>query len=174
MKRIVFNDNNIKEEDVEFEAIRVKGIVINSKNEVLIAHNNNTYQFIGGHVEKEEDITDALERELKEETGICNYEINGPFMLIENYLDSYFNVQKIVHSKIYYYIIKTEDLPNIDNTNYDILEQQTDFKLFYIGLESLPNFLKDALKKDMIEEIIYKEMILVIEEFNRIYGGVEY
>lgn len=171
MKRIIFNDKNMREEDVSFEAIRVKGIVINSNNEVLIAHNNNTYQFIGGHVEGDEDIADALIRELKEETGISDFELNGPFMLIENYTDKYINMDENVHSKIYYYHILTDSKPNMELTNYDILEKQTDFKLFYVNLYSLKEFLTDALKKEMIEEVIYKEMLLVIDEFIRIYGG---
>ena len=171
MKRIVFNDKNMSEEDISYEAIRVKGIVINSNKEVLIAHNNNTYQFIGGHVEKDEDITEALIREMKEETGISDFEINGPFMLIENYTDKYINMDENVHSKIYYYHILTDSKPNLELTDYDILEKQTDFKLFYVKLISLKDFLKDALDKGMIEEIICKEMLLVLDEFIRIYGG---
>lgn len=171
MKRIIFNDKNMREEDVSFEAVRVKGIVINSNNDVLIAHNNNTYQFIGGHVEKDEDITEALTREMNEETGISDFEINGPFMLIENYTDNYINIEDNVHSKIYYYRLLTDSKPNMELTSYDILEKQTDFKLFYVNLYSLKDFLNDALEKNMIEEIICKEMLLVIDEFIRIYGG---
>ncbi len=51
MKKIIINDDHLKDTDVEMRVIRVKGFILNSKNKILLAHNNNTYQFPGGHVE---------------------------------------------------------------------------------------------------------------------------
>ena len=70
MKRILINDDNLKIDDLDFEVIRVKGLIINSDGDILIAHNNGTYQFPGGHKEDDETLDDSLEREIKEETGI--------------------------------------------------------------------------------------------------------
>lgn len=54
MRRILLNDDNLKEEELDFEVIRVKGLIINSAGDILIAHNNGTYQFPGGHKEDDE------------------------------------------------------------------------------------------------------------------------
>ena len=56
MKRIFINDYFLKSEDLDFEVIRVKALLVNSKGELLLAHNNNTYQLIGGHKEDDETL----------------------------------------------------------------------------------------------------------------------
>ena len=82
MKTIFINDDNLALEALDPDVISVKGLVVNSKNEVLIAFNNNTYQFPGGHVELDEDKEEAWIRERKEETGIGIKDVSGPFMEI--------------------------------------------------------------------------------------------
>lgn len=174
MKRVFINDNNLLEEELDYEVIRVKGIILNDQNEVLLAHNNNTFQFIGGHLEENEDMESALLREVGEETGITVSDISGPFMLIDAYYKNYFNTSKNVHSKIYYYRILSNALPDLNKTCYDILERQTDFKIFYVPLKNMKKFLDECLEKKQIDINIYREMSLVVDEYNRVFGGVYY
>ena len=169
MKQILINENNLKEEDLESTVIRVKGMIINSKKEILLAHNNGTYQLPGGHKEDDEGMEETLIREVKEETGIDVELENGPFMQIVTYDANYFGTGKKVCSKIYYYIIHTDDVPNYDETNYDELELQTEFNLFYTDVKGLDRFLYDAVSEGMLDPNICKEMQLVIREYNRIY-----
>lgn len=174
MKRIFINNDNLTKSDLDYEVIRVKGVIINEKDEILIAHNNNTFQFIGGHLQENEDMEEALLREILEETGIVMNDISGPFMLIEAYYKNYFNTSKNVHSKIYYYKLFTDKKPDLSKTNYDILERQTDFELFYVPVKNIRLFLEEGLKNKKIDKNIYDEMLLVIDEYNRIFGGVYY
>ena len=169
MKQILINENNLKEEDLESTVIRVKGMIINSNKEMLLAHNNGTYQLPGGHKEDDEGMEETLIREVKEETGIDVELENGPFMQIVTYDANYFGTGKKVCSKIYYYIIHTDDVPNYDETNYDELELQTEFNLFYTDVKGLDKFLDDAVSEGMLDPNICKEMQLVIREYNRIY-----
>ncbi|MDD5888020.1 MAG: NUDIX hydrolase [bacterium] len=170
MKMIFINDNNLEIDDLDYEVIRVKGVIINNNNEVLVAHNNNTYQLIGGHVEDGEDMEEALLREVKEETGIDVDSVSGPFMQIMTYAKNYFNSGKNVCNKIYYYRIVSNDLPNLLETNYDELESQTDFGLFYVKLEDFKRFLRDGIKDKTIDENIGRELLLVFDEYNKLYG----
>ena len=167
---IFINDNNLEIDDLDYEVIRVKGVIINNNNEVLVAHNNNTYQLIGGHVEDGEDMEEALLREVKEETGIDVDSVSGPFMQIMTYAKNYFNSGKNVCNKIYYYRIVSNDLPNLLETNYDELESQTDFGLFYVKLEDFERFLRDGIKDKTIDENIGRELLLVFDEYNKLYG----
>lgn len=170
MKRILINDDNLKIDDLDFEVIRVKGLIINSDGDILIAHNNGTYQFPGGHKEDDETLDDSLEREIKEETGI-DVESQGPFMLITTYDSNYFNQNKKVCNKIYYYVINTNETPNFEETHYDELECQTEFNLFYISLNELQEFLNKSIDDGSLDINIGREMLLVLEEYNNLYGG---
>ena len=129
MKKIIENKYNIKEEDVTEIVKRVKALLINSNDELLLAYSNNCYQFPGGHVESDENLIDALYREIKEETGIIlNNNIN-PFLGAYRYYKDYPKVNDNRKNEIYYYEIKTDEVPNLDNTEYTIDEKNGNFEL---------------------------------------------
>jgi len=169
MKRIFINEDHLDICDLDYEIIRVKGILINDNHEALIAKNNNTYQFLGGHIEKDEDMEEALIREIKEESGIDIDSVEGPFMQITTYSKNYFNSGKNVCSKIYYYRVFNNCPPNLLETNYDELEKQTEFRLFYIKMEDLENFLTNSIENRTIDANIGREMLLVLEEYNKLF-----
>lgn len=171
MKQILINKNNLELEDMEKTVIRVKGMLINSNKEILLAHNNGTYQFPGGHKEDDEGMEETLIREVKEETGIDVDLDMGPFMQIVTYDADYFGTGKKVCSKIYYYVIHTDEVPNYQETNYDELECQTEFNLLYTDVLGLGDFLDDAVKEGMMDAGICNEMKLVVDEYNRLYNN---
>ena len=170
MKRIFINDNFLTNDDMESEVIRVKALLVNSKGELLLAHNNNTYQLIGGHKEEDETLENTLLREIKEETGIGIATCDGPFIQITTYDNNYFNTGKKVCSKIYYYRIVTDEMPNILETHYDELESATDFNLFYVKMDDMKNFLHRSMNEGTIDKSIGKEMLLVDREYKRLFG----
>ncbi len=172
MKKIFINDDNLEISDLDYEVIRVKGFVVNSKNEILIAFNNNTYQFPGGHVELNENKEVALSRELKEELGINIASISEPFMEIVTYAKRYFGTDKNVCNRIFYYRILCDDAPNLEETDYDELERQTEFKLFYVRMDELADFLNNCLSDGTIDIDIGREMLLALEEYNYLFGVV--
>ena len=171
MKQIFINEDNLLEEELEGTVIRVKAMLINSNNEILLAHNNGTYQYPGGHKEDDEGMEETLIREVKEETGIDVDLDIGPFMQIVTYDADYFGTGKKVCSKIYYYVIHTDEVPNYQETNYDELECQTEFNLLYTDVLGLGDFLDDAVKEGMMDAGICNEMKLVVDEYNRLYNN---
>ena len=170
MKRIFINEDYLLEEELEETVIRVKALLINSNNEILLAHNNGTYQFPGGHKEDDESMEETLIREIKEETGIDVDLEMGPFMQIVTYDSNYFGTGRKVCSKIYYYIVNTDEVPNYQETHYDELECQTEFNLLYIDVLELCKFLDDAVLEGTMDSNICREMKLVVEEYNRIHN----
>lgn len=172
MKRIFINDNFLTNKDVELEVIRVKALLVNSKGEILLAHNNNTYQLIGGHKEDGESLENTLLREIKEETGIGIKKCDEPFVQITTYDNNYFNTGKKVCSKIYYYRIVTDELPNILETHYDELESASDFNLFYVKIDNIKEFLYKSMNEGKIDKSIGREMLLVDKEYKRLFGGM--
>ena len=75
MKKIIINEYNLRAQDLDYEVIRVKGLIVNSQNQILMEFNNNTYQFPGGHLNENEKLEEALLREIREETGITIKEL---------------------------------------------------------------------------------------------------
>ncbi len=139
MYKIIDNKYNIKDSDV-FEVVkRVKALIINSNNEILLGYSNNIYQFPGGHVENE-SLLSALNREIEEETGICLNISCDPIICAYRYYKDYPLVNKNRLNEIYYYEIKTDELPNLNNTNYTVEEKNGNFELRYINL-------KDAIRQ---------------------------
>ena len=56
----------------------VGAIILNNKNEILLVKSNKwkgSYVIPGGHIEFGEDIENALQREIMEETGLNIYDI---------------------------------------------------------------------------------------------------
>ena len=70
MKKVIYNYDNLKENEVDEVVIRCKGLIINDNNQIMLGHSHNTYQFPGGHLKDGETLLDCLKREIKEETGI--------------------------------------------------------------------------------------------------------
>lgn len=169
MKEIVINDNNLSNNDIDMEVVRVKGLILNSEGKLLIAHNNNTYQLPGGHVDDDETIDECIIREIKEETGISLEVTEGPFMSIVTYDNDYFGTGKKVLSSIYYYRFFSDDIPNIEETHYDELELATDFNLFYINFSDFDSFLQKNIESGEIDSNIGRELQHVFQEYNKMF-----
>ena len=141
MKEIVINDYQLKDEDISEKVVRVKALIINSQGKIILAHNNNTYQLPGGHLEENETTDQCIIREIKEETGISLEVKEGPFLCITTYDNNYFNSGRKVLNSIYYYRFFTDEVPNFEETRYDSLELESDFNLFYLNFDGLESFL---------------------------------
>lgn len=172
MKSVVINDNNLVDDDIETFVTRVKGLIINSRGKILLAHNNNSYQFPGGHVEEDESMNQSVIREIKEETGIDVNVEEDPFLVITTYDNDYFGTGKKVRNRIYYYRFFTDSTPNFDETHYDELELATEFNLFYVNFKGLDTFLKKSIEDGSIDKSICREMLLVYDEYNKMFGGI--
>lgn len=170
MKNIVINDNQLNENDIEEKVIRVKALIINSKGKIILAHNNNTYQFPGGHKNEDETNEECIIREVKEETGINLTVEEPPFLCITTYDDNYFNSGRKVLNSIYYYRFFTDQEPNFLETHYDELELSTDFNLFYINFKDLDSFLQMNINSGDIDAKIGREMLYVVDVYRQLFS----
>lgn len=169
MKHSIYNKDNIKKEDINETITRVKILLINSNKEITLAFSNNIYHFVGGHVEKNESLNDAIIREVLEETGILlekkNYE---PFFKITQIFKDYPMKNKNNCYEYYYYAIKTNKIPNLNNTNYTEDEKNGNFELKKIHINDIEKILNETLSWSdknkgialtMLEAIsVYKEL----------------
>ena len=161
MENILINDNNLTDKDITGTETRVKVILINDKNEILLGYAKNVYQFIGGHVEKGEDLIETAEREIQEETGIT-LEINKNLKPVAKYTRCW---KKEPHTKtnkkieIYYYILKCNKKINYDKTNYTKEEKKNNFELRYIPIKNFKNEIIENSKQHKNARAVTKEML---------------
>lgn len=169
MKEVLYNYDNITYEDIDEIVIRVKGLIINDNDEILLGYCDRTYQFPGGHLEKGETLEQGLIREIKEETGIEITNTNlKPFekmtWLSKNYHNSKLNRQ----NEIYYYVIKTNEKPNLENRSLDEWEKENNYQTIYFPLKDVEKVLIDSIKENPINEVIVEEMLDVLGEYKKI------
>lgn len=158
MREIIYNVNHLKEEEMDASVIRTKALIINSKNEILLGYSYQTYQFPGGHLKEGENIFECLQREIEEETGIFISGNLDPFLKRVEYHMNYLNHPINKKVIIYYYLIYTDEIPQLEAAHLDEQEQKGDFRLFYIPLEKVDKILTDSIPDNPINTIIVSEM----------------
>ena len=168
MKEIIYNNDNLKFSDITSRNVRVKVLLINN-GKLLIGNEYGCFMFIGGHQENEEELFDTLRREVEEETGIKldNEVINEPFLKIIYLNKDYPSKGENRESDIYYYIVETDKLPNLKNTNYTESESKNHFKIEYIDFNDAINVIKKNIPNHENNKIISRDMIIALEEYGR-------
>ncbi|MBO5121360.1 MAG: NUDIX hydrolase [Bacilli bacterium] len=159
MKTIIYNDDYLDKKDINKEVKRAKAIIINSKDELLMASTNNDYYLVGGHVEDNESDEVCLHREILEETGI-DLEIKDirPYFVVEYLCKDYPDVGDNTNYIANYYVVKCDEVPNLDNVELTEGEKEGGFSLKYIHKDEVMNVLEESLnictKKNVVRDTI--------------------
>lgn len=160
MKQIITNKYNLTDSDMTEVVKRVKVLLVNSNNDVLLGYSHNDYQFPGGHVEDNETLIQAVNREVLEETGIeLNVTNIEPFACAIGYYKDWPAEGKNRKIEIYYYEVKTDEEPNLENTEYTENEKDGNFELRYIPLSDVENVLRKNAEEYGDKKGIAREMI---------------
>lgn len=166
MKEIIHNPDNLTKADIDEVVIRVKALIINSKNEITLGYCFKTYQFPGGHLETGEELDDGLIREVREETGIeLKKPIPEPFQKTTYYTKNYRGTNKNRENDIYYYIIRTDEVFNMDNTSLDPGETDGNYQCVLIPMDKVDEVLINSIPDNPINEVIAGEMLQVLKEY---------
>lgn len=169
MKTIINNKYNLTDSEITEVVKRVKVLLVNSNKEILLGYSYNEYQFPGGHVEDNEDFIETVNREILEETGIKLNLINlEPFACIIGYYKDWPEEGKNRKLEIYYYEIKTDEKPKLENTKYTENEKNGNFELKYIPLESVEEVLKENTEKYGDEEGIASEILEILSIYKKL------
>jgi len=169
MKTLIDNKDNLTIKDITDETVRVKALIVNENNEILLGYSFGEYQFPGGHVEGDEELTIALHRELFEETGM-NVDTYGlkPFLLLEHLTKDWPEEGNNRLSKIYYYIVESTDDIHLNKTNYTIEETIGNFELRFIPLEYVEELLIKNSEIAPKNKVMATEMLEAIKEYRKI------
>lgn len=168
MKQLLINDYNLKKEDITEEVVRIKVLLFKEKN-ILVGYSNNTYMYIGGHLDNNETLIDCLNREVLEETGM-NLEVKDlkPFYKTEMYCKDWPQIGKNRNCIIYYYKVNINKELEPNNTNYTESELEGNFEVRKIPINDFEQEIINNYNKYEEAKNIGKEMI----EAYRIYNDM--
>lgn len=168
MNIIVNNYNNLKDEDITDITIKVKALMLNSNEEILLASVINEYHFPGGKKEMQEGIKDTIKREIKEETGIDISKMDlEPFAQLIMYFKDHPEKDRNKKVIIYYYEIFTDEEPNHDEMTLTKNEQSKNFKIIKVKFNDLKEMLINNAIKYGDKKGIVQEMLQILEVYNK-------
>ena len=131
-------------------------------------------QFIGGHVEENENLLDALSREIMEESGIdIHFDNLIPFLKIKYYSRNYPQEGLNTLTINNYYIVRTDLKPNFNNTHLTDYEKKWEYTIKYVSVDKAIKVLEDSLaaasKKNPVLDTIeaLKEFVKINEDDTR-------
>lgn len=173
MKEVLYNYDNLVKEDITETVIRVKVLLINKKNEIMVGYCDNIYQFPGGHLEDGESLLNCIKREVLEETGIeLDVELDRekivPFFKISYFNKNYPSAGINRSSDIYYYFLRTDKQPDLSKVNYTENEKKGKFEVKQISIDNIEKVLIDNIPSNSKNKVITPDMIDAIKEFIKI------
>ena len=155
--------------------IVVTGILKDNDLFLIVKRNENddlypgAWEFPGGHLEENEELTDCLHRELLEETGMdIDVSRLKPFMLLEHLNKDYPEAGSNRLTKIYYFSVTTSENVDLSKTNYTLEETIGNYELRYIPLEIVEELLLKNAEVAPKNKVIATEMLEAIKEYKRI------
>lgn len=168
MKMKIYNYDNIKESDITDKIVRVKALMLNSNNEILLCEDFDTIQYPGGHLEDGETLNSGLKREVLEEMGIVLEGDYEPFFAIKYYMKDYPVIGNNRSLEIYYFYVFTDQEYNLDNVNLDAQERKGDFKRYYVSLKEFNKFLDRNMQKNKFNRVVNREMKLAMKNLKKL------
>lgn len=170
MKQVVFNKEGLTDDEIEMREQRVKVVLRNSNDELLLCKVDGVYHFVGGHPEGEESINNCAKREVKEETGIdMESESFTPFLELKQYKSDYFGTGKNGLATITYIDGKTDERFNYGKRDLDEKESEKEFVLEYVKIDDVMRVLETNKEVSKIQnkEFITTEMMYVVSEYKK-------
>ena len=165
MKTIIYNDDNLQENEINRLSQRAKAIIKNDNDEILLACSNFNYHLPGGHLEKDESFEDCLAREIKEEVGVDIPKVtNEPILSIIYYNRDYPMKGTNSKTEARYYEINYEVVPDYKKIKLTDDEINGNFKLEYIKVDNIIKYLEKSLETCTREGVV-KDTIEALKEY---------
>jgi len=168
MKEIIYNYDYLKKEEINRVVTRIKAVIVNSNDEILLCYSDNNYHLPGGHLEEGETLSEGLVREIEEETGVrIEKEEREPFLSIKYMNKDYPSEGVNTKSIANYYVVNYDLIPNLKSINLTEGEKNGNFELKYISRETILDVLEESLETCSRKAVV-KDTIEAIKEYIKI------
>ena len=165
--KILLNPKNLVPNDSWQTFRKVRAVIENEEGCFAISSEAGKYIFPGGKCDKNEDDLAAIQREIKEETGMVFSEdelhkVLELETLYDNIIDYRTNTVRPRHTITTYYYVKTNQTINKDNMNLTEGEIQENFKISFVDRETLFKLLLEEHRDAMNWQLFYEENQIVV------------
>ena len=161
---IVINEDNLKLNEIEEYSSKVRAILVDDNDKILIANYGNVILLPGGKVDDGETISRAIIRELSEELGqVYNSEELDFYMTLNYYQKNYPKRDGMFKNRLvqtHYFIGSYKEI-NKDFQKLTEKEGKDNFRLELVSLENLENMILNN-KNDNPRNIYFKKELLII------------
>jgi len=168
---ITINDEDLKMDEVEEFNSKVRAILIDSENRVLVANYGGVFLFPGGSIEEGEDVGDAVTRELHEETGTAYDKESLEFLTELNYFQRNYLKRNGEASnrliKTYYFCAEYMPIKESEQTLTE-REQKDGFKLEMVPLSELEDRVLNNANDNPRNVYFQKEMLEIVRFYKSI------
>ena len=163
MEKIIYNENNLSDKDVTDYVQKVKLLIFNKENQMLLVYAHNDFEFPGGTVEPKENLVDTINREIEEELGIkLNVVSLEPFAQAIGYYKDWPKKGRNKKIEINYYELMLEEKPHEENLHLTDREKDGNFCHKYINIKDVKSEIKKNAKKFGDTRGIAKEMLNIL------------
>lgn len=165
--KILVNPQNLVPNESWQNFRKVRAVIENEEGCFAISSEAGKYIFPGGKCNKDEDDLTAIQREIKEETGMIIetsefHKVLELETLYDDAIDYKTGLVRPRHTITIFYYVKTDQKINKDNMNLTEGEIKENFKISFVDRETLFKMLLEEHKEAMNWKLFYEENQIVV------------
>lgn len=170
---LILNDENLQLDEINEFNSKVRAILIDNENRVLVANYGGVFLFPGGSIDDGENIAEAIIRELQEETG-TSYEIGDLTFLtqLDFFQKNYVKRDGTKANRLirtYYFIAQSKPVA-LQLRKLTEKEKKDGFKLEIVPIGELKKLVLENKNSNPRNMYFQREMVEIVGLFINVLG----
>ena len=168
LMELIINDDNLQNSEIQEFSIKVRAILFNKNNQILIANYGNVILLPGGKVDEGETNLAAITRELSEELGQnYNSEELEFFKTLNYYQKKYPKIDGTFKNRLvktHYFIASYKEIKK-EKQKLTEKEKKSNFRLELISLENLENKILNNKNSNPRNIYFQRELLTILDSY---------
>ena len=170
---VKYNDDDLKDNEIDEVVTRVKAFIVSSKNNMIVGYTDEGFQLIEGYVQGNQDLNTALANIIYNECGIAldAKDKIEPFYEIRYYNRDYKGSGINRLSDLIYFVVNTDKLPNYKKLKLTPREIAERMPLEVVRRSLFGKDLRQYIEKEQnpLNKVKAKELLMAYEKFKEQY-----
>lgn len=165
---LIINEDNLKLDEVEQHRKKVRAILVDGENKMLVAKYDGLILFPGGKIEKGETKSSAIIREIKEEVGKEYKEDElQVFKTLHYYQKNYPQFDGKIQNRLVQTTYFIGNFRGVSEEGQQLTENEKngDFRLELISFEKIYETIQRTLSNNPRNTYFQKEMIIILKKY---------